>query len=234
MHGAHERNGEMPVTFDHSAELADQRLAELLEGVRLATDRVSLEAGYRGLEAWRQERPLNDHARIGGRPGMGDAILTRHGGDDLSKGILKLSCEPDEILDGGTEGTGGARVGIGLPLSTTSLGKTSASSTEKSRRPVITESRSEAEVEAWVGPILPVTVVWISQLLRLLLGILLGEWGDVGMRSGSNIQHEEDLTLCMSEASEGRVARGCHASIVESLRCLDVPGAELQAGHGPS
>ena len=172
--GARERNGERLVALDQGAKLADQRLTELLDEVRLATDRVSLEAGYRGLEAWRQERPLNDHARIGGRPGMGCAVLTRHAGNDLLKGILKLSCEPNEISDGGAEGTGVARVGIGLPLSTTTLGKMGAPLTEKSRRPVSTGSSSETEVEAWAGPILPVTVSWgfptVTTVVRVFIG----------------------------------------------------------------
>ena len=129
-------------------------------------------------------------ARIGGRPGMGDAILTRHGGDDLLKGILKLSCEPNEISDGGAEGTGVARVGIGLPLSTTTLGKMGAPLTEKSRRPVSTGSSSETEVEAWAGPILPVTVGWGFPTVTTVVRVLLGEWGAWGLRKGSRVLHK--------------------------------------------
>ena len=88
----------------------------------MAADRASLMTGYRDLEAWRQDRSLNDRARIGGRPGRGSAVVTRHGDGDLSKGILKLSCEPDEMPGSVAVGTGGDRTRIGLPLTTTPLG----------------------------------------------------------------------------------------------------------------
>ena len=160
-------------------------------------------------------------------------MVTRHRHDDLSEEILMLSSELDEFPGSVAGEVAGESRGAGRPLTINLLGKVGESLTEKSWRSASTESISGAEVEAWAGPILPATVGWIAQLLRLLLGILLGGWGAWGLHWSSILHKEEDLTLPMSVASERRAARGCHASSGKSLIGLDVPDAEPQTGEFP-